>query len=33
MDTLIPPYGGTLAPLLVNAERAAAIRQETREMA
>lgn len=33
LQTLIPPYGGTLLPLLADAERAAAIRAETRELA
>ncbi len=32
METLITPYGGALKPLFVDAERALAIRQETREM-
>ena len=30
--SLIPPYGGTLLPLLADAERAAAIRAEAREL-
>jgi sulfate adenylyltransferase len=33
MDTLITPYGGTLAPLLASPERIHAIRREAREMA
>ncbi len=32
METLIPPYGGALTPLLANPERGQAIRQEAREM-
>jgi sulfate adenylyltransferase len=32
MDTLIPPYGGQLISLMASPERAAAIRQEAREM-
>jgi hypothetical protein len=33
METLIPPYGGTLTPLLAIPERAQALRREARELA